>query len=72
MTGQVTFEVRYRTLDWYGSPTHLVAYRTGTLQGVTTEAEALKKARERADELRKYHLSVDLVRIGPRGGTRLM
>lgn len=67
-----TFEVRCRTLDWNGSPTHLVAYKTTTLQGVTTEAEALKRARERVNELRKYHLFVDLVRIGPRGGERLV
>lgn len=72
MRNQATFEVRYRTLAWDGAPKSQVGYRTGALQGVTTESEALEKARVRAEELRKYHLFVDLVRVGPRGGERLV
>lgn len=72
MTRGVTFEVRYRTLDWDGEPVTMSVYRTGSLQGVVTEAQALTKARDRAAELRKYHLFVDVVRVGPRGGERLV
>ena len=63
-----TFEVRYRTLNWDGEPVTMSVYRTGSLQGVVTEADALTKARERATELRNYHMFVDILRIGPRGG----
>ncbi|MFJ1742453.1 hypothetical protein ACIOG4_27740 [Streptomyces microflavus] len=37
-----------------------------------SEQQALQAARGRADELRRFHSSVQIVRVGPRGGRRIV
>lgn len=74
MANHVCYWVEYGSLDGEGKPIsvrHEQPFPESKWEGVT-EQQALQSARRRANELRNYHLNVNIVRVGPRGGRRFV
>jgi hypothetical protein len=65
------YQVEYRSLDRNGVPCAKVAriFPVSKWEHIT-EADALSSARRYANDVRHYHMFVDVVRVGPRGGRK--
>ncbi len=67
------YQVEYRSLSWEGVPCVKIARIFPVSRwGDIGERSALSAARGYAYDMRQYHKFVEIVRVGPRGGRKVV